>query len=179
MSSEQIRDAIQGAVQYLSDHPDEARYTDSPATAVIEAGLRCRVEGKKGATVVTDMPAAVGGGGSAPSPGWLSRAAQASCDATVIAMRAAQEGITLKGLEVTVDSESDDRGLLGMNESTPAGPLSARVRVRIAAAGVPEERLRRLVEWADHHSPVTDCVRRAVPTTLEVEIVAPEAIPSS
>jgi len=176
MPNEEIRDAIQGAIQYLSDHPNEARYTDSPATAVIEAGLRCRVEGKKGATVVTDMPTAVGGGGSAPSPGWLSRAAQASCDATVIAMRAAQEGITLKVLQVTVDSESDDRGLLGMNESTPAGPLSARVRVRIAADGVPGERLRRLVEWADHHSPVTDCVRRAVPTTLEVEIVAPETI---
>jgi uncharacterized OsmC-like protein len=180
MSGEKIGDAIRGAIQYLTDHPDEARYTDSPATAKLEEGLRCRVEGKpSGVTVVTDMPPSVGGGGSAPSPGWLSRAAQASCDATVIAMRAAQEGISLSLLEVTVDSESDDRGLLGMNESTPAGPLTARVRVRIAAGGVSEERLRRLVEWADHHSPVTDCVRRAVPTALDVEVVVPQATPSS
>lgn len=180
MSGEKIRDAIHGAIQYLSEHPGEARYTDSPATAIIEEGLRCRVEGSKsGVTVVTDMPPAVGGEGSAPSPGWLSRAAQASCDATVIAMRAAQEGIRLKVLQVTVDSESDDRGLLGMDESTPAGPLNARVRVRIAADGVSEERLRRLVEWGDHHSPVTDCVRRAVPTMLEVEIVTPQTTPTS
>ncbi len=62
-------------------------------------------------------------------------------------------------LEVTVASESDDRGLLGMDESIPAGPLSARVRVRIAADDVDPERQRGLVEWADRHSPVTCHIR--------------------
>jgi uncharacterized OsmC-like protein len=169
MSDDQIRDSIEHAKKYLSEHPAEARYTDRPATAVIEHGLRCRVEGSEGALVVTDMPAGVGGEASAPSPGWLARAAQASCDATVIAMRAAEQGIVLQKLEVTVDSESDDRGLLGMDEVTPAGPLSSRIRVRIAAEGIDPERLRELVEWADRHSPVSDAIRRAVPTTVEVE----------
>jgi uncharacterized OsmC-like protein len=178
MSNDKIRESITGAIAYLVDHPDEARYRDSAATAVIEEGLRCRVEGPAGRLAVTDMPGSVGGAGSAPSPGWLARAAQASCDATVIAMRAAQEGITLKLLEVTVDSESDDRGLLGADDSIPAGPLSARIRVRIAAEGVEAQRLRQLVEWADHHSPVTDGVRRAIPTTVEVEVVSPAAISS-
>lgn len=176
MSTEQIRDAIQGAIQYLADHPDEARYTDAAAVAIVEGGLRCRIEGENRGPVFTDMPPSVGGGGSAPSPGWLSRAAQAACDATLIAMRAAQEGIALKKLEVSVDSQSDDRGLLGMDDSIPAGPLSARVSVRIAADGVSEERLRQLVEWADRHSPVTDCVRRAVPTNVEVDVITPEAV---
>jgi uncharacterized OsmC-like protein len=81
------------------------------------------------------MPTGVGGGSSAPSPGWLARAALASCDATVIAMRAAELGIPLQGLEVTVDSESDDRGLLGMDDAVPAGPLSSRILVRIVAEG--------------------------------------------
>lgn len=168
MSTDHIADSIEEAIEYLSEHPDQARYTDSPATAVVE-GLRSRVEGPDGAVVVSDMPEGVGGTGAAPSPGWLLRAAIASCDATVIAMRAAQEGITLEHLEVTVDSESDDRGLLGMDDSVPAGPLSSRIRVRVAAEGVSAERLREIVEWADHHSPVSDAVRRAVPTTVEVE----------
>jgi len=116
------------------------------------------------------MPTAIGGGESAPSPGWLSRAALANCDATVIAMRAAQLGVTLTTLEVTVDSESDDRGLLGMDDSIPAGPLSVRVRVRIGADGVAPERLREIVEWAEAHSPVGDALRRAVPSKAEVEI---------
>jgi len=174
MSVDRIRDSIENARRYLSDHPDECRYTDRSAIAVVEEGLRCRVDAPDGAMVVTDMPGAVGGGGSAPAPGWLSRAAQASCDATVIAMRAAELGIRLRTLEVTVDSESDDRGLLGMDDSVPAGPLGARVRVRIAAEGVEPERLHELVEWADHHPPVSDAVRRAVPTSVEVEVVPAE-----
>ena len=169
MPSDHIRESIENARQYLSEHPDEARYTDQSATAVIEDGLRCRVEHKDGAVLITDMPEGVGGEGSAPSPGWHARAAQASCDATVIAMRAAELGIPLQRLEVTVDSESDDRGLLGMDEAVPAGPLNCRIRVRITAAGADPERLRELVEWADHHSPVSDALRRAVPTTIEIE----------
>lgn len=92
-------------------------------------------------------------------------------------MRAAQEGIRLKLLEVTVDSESDDRGLLGMDDAIPAGPLASRIRVRIAADGVEPQRLRELVEWADRHSPVTDGCRRAIPTTVEVEVLSPAALP--
>jgi uncharacterized OsmC-like protein len=169
MASDSIRESIENAKQYLSEHPNEARYTDQPATAVIEDGLRCRVEHTEGAIVITDMPTGVGGGNSAPSPGWLARAALASCDATVIAMRAAELGIPLQSLELTVDSESDDRGLLGMDDAVPAGPLSYRVRVRIVAEGVDPQRLHELVEWADRHSPVSDAMKRAVPTTVEVE----------
>jgi uncharacterized OsmC-like protein len=169
MPSDHIRESIENAKQYLADHPDEARYTDQPATAVMEDGLRCRVEHTTGAVMITDMPSGVGGEGSAPTPGWIARAAQASCDATVIAMRAAELGIPIQRLEVIVDSESDDRGLLGMDDAVPAGPLSSRIRVRVTAEGIDPERLRELVEWADHHSPVSDAIRRAVPTTVEVE----------
>jgi uncharacterized OsmC-like protein len=170
MTTEHIRQSIENAIGYLGEHPEESRYTDSSATAVIE-GLQARVKGPGGAIVVSDMPKGVGGEDSAPSPGWLLRAAIASCDATVIAMRAAQEGVELSNLEVTVDSESDDRGLLGMDNSVPAGPYSTRIRVKIAAEGVPPEKLREIVNWADHHSPVSDAVQRAVPTTVEIEVI--------
>lgn len=132
-------------------------------------GLRCTVEAPAGGPIVTDMPPSVGGGGEAPSPGWILRAAQASCDATVIAMQAAKEGVTLSRLEVTVDSESDDRGLLGVEEDVPAGPLTTRTRVRIEADGVEPERLREIVETARRHSPVQDAVCRAVPESLDIE----------
>jgi uncharacterized OsmC-like protein len=171
MSFEHIQKSINAVTTYLAEHPDEARYTDTPATAVIEERLRCRAEGPDGALLVSDMPAAIGGGGAAPSPGWFLRAALANCDATLIAMRAAQEGVTLTTLEVTVDSQSDDRGLLGMDDSIPAGPLSLRTQVRIGAEGVAPERLREIVEWAEVHSPVADGSRRAVPSRTEIEII--------
>jgi uncharacterized OsmC-like protein len=169
MSEEKIGAAIVRARDYLHEHPNEARYTDSAATATIDEGLRCQVVGPKGQLLVSDMPGTVGGAGSAASPGWLLRAAHAACDATVIAMRAAELGITLSRLEVMVDSESDDRGLLGMADQVPAGPLSTRVRIAIAAEGVPEEQLREIVEWAREHSPVDDAIRRAVPVTVEMQ----------
>ena len=159
-----------GAREYLSTHPEEARYRDSAATAVVEEGLRVRVEGPDGASVTTDMVSAVGGGGSAPSPAWLFRAGYASCVATLITLAAAVEGVELTDLQVTVDSESDDRGILGINESVPAGPLSLRVDVRVASASADEARVREIVEWGRSHCPVDDVVQRAVPVEVTVQI---------
>jgi uncharacterized OsmC-like protein len=147
VGTEQIRSAIEKAIDYVTEHPDEARYTDSTAVARLEDGLRCVVTGPGGESVVTDMPASVGGGGSAPSPGWLFRASLASCTAALIAMRAAQLGVELSGLEVTVDSESDDRGILGIDDAVRAGPLSIRVGVRMTSPTTDQTGLGQLAEW--------------------------------
>ena len=167
MPNTKIRDALAQATAYLTAHPNEARYTDSPATAVLESGLAVTVQGPNGASVATDMPTSVGGGDGAPSPGWLLRAAQASCLATLIAMRAAQQGIELGRIEVVVDSESDDRGILGLDDSVPSGPLSSRARVRIGGNHPPADQLEAIIRWAELHCPVQDAVSRAIPCTVE------------
>jgi uncharacterized OsmC-like protein len=169
MSSEQIRSSIEAATAYLTEHPDEASYTDSPATASVVEGLLVRVDGPSGETLTTDMPRSVGGGGAGLSPGWIFRAALAGCEATLIAMRAAAEGVELGRLDVTVDSESDDRGILGIDEAVPAGPLSIRVRVRIDAANTPADQLRAIAEWGLRHCPIDDAARREVPLNVEIE----------
>lgn len=163
-----IRTAIEGASAYLADHPDEARYTDSVARASVEDGLRVRVEGPSGEVLVTDMPAAVGGGGAAPSPGWFLRASVAACVTSLAMMRAAQLGWTGVRCEVDVDSQSDDRGILGLDASVPGGPLSMRIHLRLAADGRGLEQLEELAVWAVDHCPVSDAVRRGVPVHVEV-----------
>lgn len=170
MITTQIRQSIEGVIKLYSDHPEKALSTDKAAVAVIQGGLRCKAEGPNGAVLITDMPQGIGGAGAAPTPGWFLRAALANCDATVIAMRAAQLGVVLTRLEVTVDSTSDNRGLLGAGDHVPPGPLSMRVHIRIAADGVSPEQLRQIVEWAESHSPVGDAVRRAIPSTTEIDI---------
>ena len=164
-----IRSSIEAAVKYLSEHPDEARYTDPAATATMQDGLRFHVTGAGGEEIVTDMPAAVGGSGSAPSPGWLFRAAVASCSASLIAMEAARAGVRVSRLDVAVDSESDDRGILGMEPSVPAGPLSVRIHVQIEAEGVEPSALEGVARRGIGRCPVVDGVRRAVETTIELE----------
>ena len=101
-------------------------------------------------------------------PGWFMRAALASCNATVIAMRAAQCGITLSALEVTVSSESDSRGMLGLDERVSAGMKALRMHVKTRAPGARPEELRELVDWAASHSPV-GCTDMAV-APVETEV---------
>jgi uncharacterized OsmC-like protein len=165
-----IRDAIEKASAYLTQHPDEAVYTDSVATATLEERLHVRVVGPGGEVIETDMPTSVGGRASAPSSGWFLRAAEAACVATLVAMRAAQLGISLSDLEVSVDSVSDDRGILGLDPAIAAGPLRGRVAIRLSADGATAEDLDTLAHWAVDHCPVVDAVRRSVPIDVQVEI---------
>jgi uncharacterized OsmC-like protein len=164
-----IRQSIEVARSHLVAHPEKARYTDFAASAVVEDGLRCRIYGAGGEAIHTDMSTGIGGGSTAPSPGWFTRAGLASCEATLISMRAAELGIRLQRVEVLVDSESDARGMLALDDEVPAGPLSSRIRVRLAAKGVDPRVLHELVEWADRYSPISDMVRRAIPVSVDVE----------
>ncbi len=168
MGEADIAKAIANARSYLTANPADARYRDAAATATVEDGLRVNVIGADGASLVTDMVSGVGGGGSAPSPGWMFRAAYASCVATLIAMEAAQEDWRLSRLEVTVDSESDDRGILGISADVPAGPLSMRVAIDASAPGVEAAVIRAAIETAIARCPVHDAVVRPVPVDIEV-----------
>ena len=162
-----IAEAVQQASAYLTEHPDEARYRDSQARATVESGLRVTVAGPAGEGLTTDMPKSIGGSASTPSPGWYLRAAAASCVASLVVIRAAAIGIALEAVRVTVDSESDDRGILGLDPAIDAGALSMKIDVEIGAPGRTYEEIEELARWAVRHCPVTDSVSRAVPTEVE------------
>ena len=166
--TEAIRAAIESASAYLREHPADARYTDSAAVARLEAGLRVAVSGPNGESLITDMPRGVGGEASEPSPGWYFRAALAACALSLATMRAAQLGLTGFRCEVEVDSESNDFGILGLDNSTPAGPLSVRLRFSMHADGAGLDRLEEVAVWAADHCPVADAVKRGVPLHIEV-----------
>jgi uncharacterized OsmC-like protein len=170
MTIESIADAFKGVRNHLTANPGDGYCTDTFASAKLVQGLRMQVTGPKGQAVRTDMPAGVGGEASAPSPGWLMRAATAACTSTVIVLRAADLGVTLDSLEVKVESQSNDCGLFGVGDDIPAGPLSASMEVRISAMGVDETVLKDIVAWAVTHSPVADALQRIVPLTVETTV---------
>lgn len=167
--SHRIGQAIEALRARFEDDPGKAVAPDSPATARVE-GLRATATGDRGTTMISDMPEEYGGSDSAPSPGWFLRAAVASCEAMAIAMRASSRGVELSSLEVTVGSESDARGVIGTGEDIPAGPLSTQVDVRIGSKDASAEELEEIVRWATMHSPLTDALERAIPTSLEIEV---------
>jgi uncharacterized OsmC-like protein len=166
---ESIRNAIAQASAYVSEHPEAARSTDAAATAVLEDGLRFRVDGPA-QSITTDMAKSVGGDASGPTPAWLMRAALAACDATLVAMEAARDGVELTELAVSVESESDFRGVLGVDPAVQPGPLAMRVEIRVAAANATDEQLRAVVERAESRSPVRDALARELPMTTQIAI---------
>ena len=168
MDADRIRQSLTTLRAYYAENPKSAVAPDKTATATIESGLRVRAVGLKGESLITDMPAGIGGDNSAPTPGWYLRAALANCDATMIALRAAELGIKLGALEVTVGSDSDSRGLIADGTDSPVGPLRFHINIRIAAEGVADEELREIVRWAESHSPVGDALRRSVAMTATV-----------
>jgi uncharacterized OsmC-like protein len=170
MSDPGVREAIEKLSSAISADPAKARAKGVPATARWSEGLKCEVTGPRGERALTDMPPPMGGAGSAPNPGWYLRGAIASCTATVIAMRAARLGIALETLEVTVESDADHRGLLGLDESVSAGQSALRTKVRIAGKA-DAQKLRELVAWADAHSPVGCTVKDSPPCSLDVEVL--------
>ena len=171
MTTGNIREAQEKLVATIAQDPAKARVKNPSATATLQDGLRTRVTGPRGEAVETDMPAAFGGTGSGANPGWLLRASLASCTATAIAMRAARLGISLETLEVSVESESDNRGVLGLDDKVSAALPDLKMRVRIGAAGADAAQLQEIVRWADAHSPVTCTLNATQQSQLDIEVV--------
>ena len=170
MSNLRARDALERAHKVFLERPSAGRKPNTSATAVWRDGLQCEITGPGGERVVTDMPPPMGGDGNGANPGWLLRASMAACTATVIAMRAARQGIELRSLEVGVNSQSDARGLVGIDGVSTA--LSTmRMSIKIGADHASEEQLRELAESGQAQSPVS-CTMREQPTlALEVTVV--------
>jgi uncharacterized OsmC-like protein len=171
LSLPKIREALDGLSAAISADPAKARARNIPATARLTEGLRCELSGPYNERLVTDMAPAMGGGASGPNPGWLLRGAIASCTATVIAMRAAKLGVALSNLEVSVETDSDLRGILGLDDAVSAGHGPVRMKVTIGAPTASPDVLREIVTWADRHSPVTCTIRQAPECLLEIRIV--------
>jgi len=175
MAFQDIAAAIHRAESVLRKRPSAALHEDAPATSQWSGRMEVVTSHTNGTQLQTDMPPELGGGGSQVTPGWLMRAGLASCTATSIVMAAATENIELNTLEVVAGSTSDARGLLGVPDEqgtqVKASPLRVRVTVRIAAQGIPAERLRALVEDSDRRSPVACALRDALQVDLQIEVV--------
>ena len=169
MSNNDIGKVVANVERYLQSQDNPGPRADLPATATIGDGLRCRIESPDGSAIHTDMPESVGGGATANSPGWHLRAALASCDATLLAMRAARLGLELDSIEVRVEASSDGRGMF-LDDGISAGSSEVRLHFKIGAGNASAEQIEALVHWVEQHSPVGSDVIGAVSLRSELEI---------
>ncbi len=174
MPDHELASALQRAETVLRRRPALGLHEDAPGTARWVGGTRVVASHLNGTEVQTDLSPEVGGSGDRVSPGWLLRAAIASCLATRIAMEAAAQGIELDAIEVVAKSRSDTRGLLGMTDeqgaAIPAAPRDLQVFIRVVAQSVAPERVHALIARAQGSSPVSGALAHAVPLDLHVEV---------
>lgn len=172
-SSETIKTALERTTKALTLKPALGRDTGISKTRIRE-GLTCDVqEGNWKFSV--DMPAAVGGNGSAPSPGVYGRAALGSCLAIGYMMQAARLGVPIQSLEVEVQADFDDGVLLGVHYDVPAGYTEVRYTV-IIESDASEQDILRVLDAGDKHSPYLDVFARAQSCKRNVKIVSPQQL---
>jgi uncharacterized OsmC-like protein len=123
-----IRSAQERALSIFQRKQSPA-LSSAKASGRLEEGLRCTVLSNE-LNVRMDMPKALGGDGSAPTPGFFIRAGLIGCVAIGIKTTAAREGILLESVDVDVEMDFDDGAVFGLGNNT-AAPLETRLTITL------------------------------------------------
>jgi uncharacterized OsmC-like protein len=92
--------------------------------------------------------------------------ALAGCVTTTTVLHAAARGIKIESISTRMRGKIDLHGLLGLDESVPAGYESIQIEMDIQA-DCSDKELDELLGFVQSHSPVCNSVCRPVPVTLE------------
>lgn len=114
---------------------------------------------------------AVGGTGDVPCSGDLLLSALAACQEITLRMVAANMGIELEALEVTVEGDWDPRGTLAMGKQFPIGISAIRCHTKVVI-GEDEhgERADRLLRSAERYCVVLSTLRSGVEVDSTFEL---------
>jgi uncharacterized OsmC-like protein len=92
--------------------------------------------------------------------------ALAGCVTTTFVLHAMARGITIHELSTELEGDLDLQGLLGLDDSVPAGYEQIRIRMHVTA-DCSDHVLEDLLAYAQQHSPVCNTVCRPVPVVIK------------
>jgi uncharacterized OsmC-like protein len=119
-------------------------------------------------TIRMDEPSALGGTDTAPNMVEVVLGAYGCCLTTGYVMNAAQRGITLEGVEVSLKGDLDLRGFFGLSDKVPPGYTDVRVEVKINAPGATLQQVRDLHDHVEKTSPVGCILCRPLKVTTSL-----------
>jgi uncharacterized OsmC-like protein len=166
MEQQAMKSALQRTEHVFSKRPEVARST-KVSKASVRQGLRCEFTEDQW-KLAADMPSAIGGTDTGPTPGTLIRAALTSCLAIGYSMRAALLGVPIRGIEVELHADSDLRGIFCGQAAAPI--YSDLAFVVVVDSDAPESDVLRVLDEADERSPYLNLFRKAQPVRREVRI---------
>lgn len=134
-------------------------------------GTTCEVEHKHWKFTV-DVGTGEGGNDAGPGPSVLERGSLGSCLAIACSQQAAVMEVPIDRIEVEIETDTDARGMFGIND-TP--PVFEAVRYRIyIESPAEEEQVRKVIREVERLNPTLDNYRRALPVEGETHIVTTE-----
>lgn len=120
-------------------------------------------------TIHTDEPAHLGGKSHAPNPVQYALVALVSCQLLSFRFWAAQLGVQVDDLDVSIEARLDSRGFFGLDEHTRPGFSEVTMAVQVSGPETPE-RYAEVQVAVEAHCPVIDVFTNptAVQTTVNV-----------
>jgi uncharacterized OsmC-like protein len=116
---------------------------------------------------------AVGGVGDVPCSGDLLLGALAACQEVTLRMVAANQGVELLDVQVTVEGDWDPRGTLAMGREFPVGLTAIRCMTSVRVGpDVDEQRAERLLKSAERYCVVLNTLRAGMDVQSEFSLTA-------
>ena len=163
-STQRIRDAFDRMQHVFAKRPAVAGATATMRARIID-GLHC--EAREGDWLFSlDLPVDAGGTNAGATPGVHGRAALASCLAMSYSIELARAGIEARSVEVEVQADYDNRGLVGMDNIRP-GYLNVRHTLYLDT-DAPLDVVQPALEKAQRNSPYLDVFAVAQPVSGQV-----------
>jgi uncharacterized OsmC-like protein len=119
-------------------------------------------------TIQRDEPAALGGGDSAPNMVEVVLGAYGCCLTTGYVMNAAQRGIKLEGVTVSLKGDLDLRGFFGLSDTVTPGYSGIQVDVKLDAPAATSRQVKELHEHVLKTSPVGSILSRPLKVTTRL-----------
>ena len=171
-----IKTAIERTVKAIEHSPSVGRVTKKTTARMVD-GLK--MEAQEGDFKrISDMPEVLGGSNAGPNPGALARMSLGTCLVAGYAMWLSRMEVPFDEIDVEVEGDLDQAGMLGVNDEAPPGHEELRVKVNITSEAAPAE-IERAVELADRHSPVLQLITKPVPVRRELTLTVPAAEPAT
>jgi uncharacterized OsmC-like protein len=152
------------------------RAAEEPARAVVRLrtearmGDGTRVDIRAGAfEFAADEPVSVGGTGTAANPVQMALAALGSCQAITYRYWAAELGLRLDAVTVTVEADFDTGAFFGFPGAGTPAPSAVRCSVTLEGPE-PAGRYEELAAAVDEHCPVLDLFSRPIPVERAVTL---------
>lgn len=165
--STKIKTALNRAFSLIEKRP-EIGQRDFVSSASVKDGMQCKIN-EKGWSLATDVPEAMGGENTAPSPGVLFRASISSCVAMGIRMWAEQMDVQIDAINVEFMAHADARGQFGICDDVTPGFETGALSIFLTSDALSCD-ISKVVKTSLRYSPMLDAIKGRFPIDTKIEI---------